>query len=223
VQEDAPLAKKPRRAVTPARKNRASKGSKKGGEKRKHGNAKNLRFNFDPLTFPRVTVNGMARVKGLRLFADEVIRKDQLIGEYKERGDYDFRLREYLPMTMRGRIGMNESGQADWLICATKATFVTHSCRPNAYFKVCSDGDGGEEKVAIVAGKAIRHGAEITMDYKWALAEGAQPTPCHCRKPGCRGQIEIEHTDSVSTEDEDEEETSEEEDVHDSPAAKKRK
>lgn len=112
---------------------------------------------------------------GLGLFADESIKKDQLIIEYTgERisqdeanmrgGKYLFEVTENLVIDGTGR--------------ENKARYINHACKPNAE----AEHEETEDRIYIRARKKIEAGEEITYDYgKNYVEDIIGPAGCRCK------------------------------------------
>ena len=57
---------------------------------------------------------------------------------------------------------------------------LNHSCDPNAYFL----------KRWLIAGRDIKEGDEITIDYVLTEDSFSYPFPCNCRSENCRRHIQ---------------------------------
>ena len=85
---------------------------------------------------------------------------------------YLFRLDEdaIVDATRRGNIGR----------------FINHCCRPNAYAKIVSLGEG-ERKIVIIALRDLKRGDEVMYDYKFPIED--EKIPCYCGAPNCKGTM----------------------------------
>ena len=118
---------------------------------------------------------------GLGLFATTPIKKDEEIIEYtgelisedeaNERGGkYLFRIDDN--WTIDGKDRKNV------------ARYINHSCRPNAEAELNED----EQRVFILAKRAIKPGEEIAYDYgKEYFDDHIKPTGCRCIKCSSTG------------------------------------
>ncbi|KAJ2703697.1 hypothetical protein H4218_000163 [Coemansia sp. IMI 209128] len=69
------------------------------------------------------------------------------------------------------------------------ARFVNHSCGPNCGLQKWTV--GGAIRMGIFVERPIKRGEEITFDYKFERLAGADPQPCYCGSPECKGVIGV--------------------------------
>lgn len=69
------------------------------------------------------------------------------------------------------------------------ASYLNHSCDPNAYPIVVEDDNSEYPEVYIHALKRIDEGDEVTVDYAFMESEIANPCTCACGAINCRGKI----------------------------------
>jgi uncharacterized protein len=134
-----------------------------------------------------------SKIQGRGVFADRVIEKGELIGEYtgeriteKEADrrypfDDDERHHTFLFRLDDGMI-------IDALHGGHPVRFINHSCNPNCE---ALEEDG---RIFISALKKIPKGQELAYDYNFILEERHTPKakaqyPCYCGSRNCRGTI----------------------------------
>ncbi|KAJ1947123.1 hypothetical protein FBU59_001911 [Linderina macrospora] len=69
------------------------------------------------------------------------------------------------------------------------ARFINHSCGPNCVLQKWMV--AGAIRMGIFAERPIKRGEEITFDYKFERMAGAEPQPCYCGAPECKGIIGV--------------------------------
>ncbi|KAJ2712138.1 hypothetical protein H4R19_002910 [Coemansia spiralis] len=69
------------------------------------------------------------------------------------------------------------------------ARFINHSCGPNCVLQKWMV--GGAIRMGIFADRPIRRGEELTFDYKFERLADAEPQPCFCASPVCKGVIGV--------------------------------
>ncbi len=134
-----------------------------------------------------------SKIQGRGVFANRVIERDELIGEYtgeriteKEADrrypfDDDDRHHTFLFRLEDGMI-------IDALHGGHPVRFINHSCNPNCE---ATEEDG---RIFIKALKKIAEGKELAYDYNFILEERHSPKakaqyPCYCGSKNCRGTI----------------------------------
>ena len=132
---------------------------------------------------PRI-VRGRSAVHGYGVFADGPISKNARIIDYAGeliRNDAACEAREerYLAQGCIWVFRVNRAWSRDANVGGNIARFINHSCAPNCYFDVA------DKTIWIKAARNIRHGEELTYDYK---PIGKRTIPCRCRS-GCPNKI----------------------------------
>lgn len=131
--------------------------------------------------FPRVTVEP-AGIKGLGLYAEEVIERNDIIieyvGEIIEKAEYNRRRRQGMVdyCVTYGKFYIDSYKQGNF------ARFSNSSHRPNCQMFPIDAGD--ELRLALVSCKKIMKGEEIVWDYGKDYKG-----PCYCNEANCSGQI----------------------------------
>lgn len=141
----------------------------------------------------RMYVVKTSAIQGRGVFADRIIRKGELIGEYtgeriteKEADrrypfDDDERHHTFLFRLDNGKI-------IDALHGGHPVRFINHSCDPNC------EALEEDSRILISALKKIPKGQELAYDYNFVLDERHTPKakaqyPCYCGSKKCRGTI----------------------------------
>ncbi|KAJ2909187.1 hypothetical protein GGI21_002137, partial [Coemansia aciculifera] len=86
-------------------------------------------------------------------------------------------------------MGINQELVIDATRKGCIARFVNHSCGPNCIVQQWMV--GGAMRMGIFVERPIKRGEEITFDYKFERLAGAEPQPCFCGSPQCKGVIGI--------------------------------
>lgn len=121
-------------------------------------------------------IGGFARKdisKGGRVleYVGEKIDRRESLRRCEANNEYIFRLTEQLDL----------DGNVEW----NPARFLNHSCTPNC------DAELDEERIWILANRAIRAGEELTFNYGFDL-EDYKNYPCRCGASNCVGFIVAE-------------------------------
>ena len=136
---------------------------------------------------------GRSSIHQWGVFADESIRKNDMILEY--RGELignaiaDKREKEY-----ENTIGSDYMFRIDaYTVCdATKtgslARYINASCNPNCKTQI--NIIHGIKKIFIYAKTNISQGQELSYDYKFPMEyDPTKRIPCHCKAKNCRGYM----------------------------------
>ncbi len=80
---------------------------------------------------------------------------------------------------------LNDQEDLDGNVAWNPARFLNHSCAPNCEARM------EEDRIWIVASRAILAGEEITFNYNYDLVD-YRDYPCRCGAPNCVGYIVAE-------------------------------
>ena len=134
-------------------------------------------------------------IHGRGVFATRAIRKGARLVEYKgERITWEEAERRYPEDPVPYHTFLFEIGDGSYCLDAerrgTPAKWINHSCNPN-----CEAEEDEDERVFIVARRAIAAGEELTYDYNLSVeermpkAQQKRRYPCWCGTKKCRGTM----------------------------------
>ncbi|KAJ1965494.1 hypothetical protein GGI12_000716 [Dipsacomyces acuminosporus] len=128
----------------------------------------------------------------------------EYMGEIVSAGEFKKRARVYQTEGIKHHYFMSIGSSK--VIDATRkgciARFINHSCGPNCVLQKWMV--AGAVRMGIFVQRPIKRGEEITFDYKFERLAEAEPQPCYCGSPECKGVIGItKERRKKSAEDED--------------------
>jgi SET domain-containing protein len=128
---------------------------------------------------------GQSKIKGEGLFADEPIKKGELILRMSGRRVSEARLDALIA---RGKLRIDdpfEIAEGEYIMLDAIPLAINHSCAPNA---------GIRDKDNLYALRAIKAGEELSYDYSTMVGRSAPGERdwhmrCSCGAPACRKRI----------------------------------
>jgi SET domain-containing protein len=132
----------------------------------------------------------LSSIHGQGGFALTDLAKDQRIIEYKGRLISKQESLKQCQLKNPFIFFLNSAHDLDGDVSWNPARWLNHSCQPNAEAVLI------EERIWIVANRAIRAGEEITFNYGYDL-DSYRDYPCQCGSTNCVGYILAEEFHSV--------------------------
>jgi|TARA_B100001971_G_scaffold211898_1_gene240668 hypothetical protein len=137
--------------------------------------------NISETILPKLMVK-KSGIHGMGVFADEPIKEDQKIIEYKgkkissKEGDRRSEMDEKLTYIFI----LNDEYDIDGNVNSNEARLINHSCDPNTYIDIIDD------HIWVIAERDIAEGEELSYDYCFDADELEE---CRCLSKNCRGFI----------------------------------
>ena len=110
-----------------------------------------------------------SKIHGLGVFADEPIRKGQIIWYFHPAVDLRITKCQFARLPRRRQLELKHyaytNKRGDRIICGDSAIFFNHADRPNCVDRTGHPGVPFPQEDVTVAKRAIRKGEELTCDY----------------------------------------------------------